>query len=122
MLSSVECYGHFLLVCKPPLTNFRLLLHTLAELLTCLAVRVFLEVCFLYAKLVALQIDNPDRGFSFLRDGPLDMRMGPSAPHSALEIINGWAEDELGRVFREYGEERFWRSIAQRIVEVHAGF
>ena len=63
-------------------------------------------------------MDTAERGFSFLRDGPLDMRLGPSAPHSAVEIVNNWSEDELGRIFREYGEERYWRHIAQRIVEV----
>ena len=63
-------------------------------------------------------MDTAERGFSFLRDGPLDMRLGPSAPHSAAEIVNNWSEDELGRIFREYGEERYWRHIAQRIVEV----
>ncbi len=59
-----------------------------------------------------------ERGFSFAQDGPLDMRMGPSAGSSAEEIINTWSEADLGRIFREYGEERAWRRIAQKIVEV----
>ena len=59
------------------------------------------------------------RGLSFARDGPLDMRMGPSAQHSAEEIVNTWPEAELGRVFREWGEERAWRSLASKIVEVN---
>ena len=42
------------------------------------------------------------------------MRMGPGAAASAEEIVNTWSEEELGRVFREYGEERFWKGIAQR--------
>ena len=67
---------------------------------------------------LCMQVDTAERGFSFLRDGPLDMRLGPSAPHSAAEIVNNWSEEELGRIFREYGEERYWRHIAQRIVEV----
>jgi len=45
--------------------------------------------------------------------------MGPSAQHSAEEIVNTWPEAELGRVFREWGEERAWRSLASKIVEVN---
>lgn len=60
------------------------------------------------------QVDTADRGFSFLRDGPLDMRMDPAAPLSAERVVNEWPEAELGRVFREYGEERYWKSIARR--------
>lgn len=63
-----------------------------------------------------------ERGFSFAQDGPLDMRMGPSAGSSAEEIVNTWSEADLGRIFREYGEERAWRRIAQKIVEVCAAF
>lgn len=69
-------------------------------------------------KLCALQIDTASRGFSFARDGPLDMRMGPSAQHSAEEIVNTWPEADLGRIFREWGEERAWRRIAAKIVAV----
>lgn len=64
------------------------------------------------------QVDSAERGFSFAQDGPLDMRMGPSASHSAEDIVNTWSEAELGRIFREYGEERAWHRIARRIVEV----
>ena len=69
-------------------------------------------------QLWALQIDTASRGFSFVRDGPLDMRMGPSAQHSAEEIVNTWPEADLGRIFREWGEERAWRRIAAKIVAV----
>ncbi|KAK9814807.1 hypothetical protein WJX72_011869 [[Myrmecia] bisecta] len=65
----------------------------------------------------SMQIDTAERGFSFLREGPLDMRMGPSARLSAEELLNTWPEAELGRIFREYGEERFWKGITRRIVE-----
>lgn len=65
-----------------------------------------------------MQVDTAERGFSFAQDGPLDMRMGPSAVASAEEIVNSWSEAELGRIFREYGEERAWRRIASKIVEV----
>lgn len=64
----------------------------------------------------SMQVDTAERGFSFLREGPLDMRMDPGAALSAEALINSWPEAELGRVFREYGEERSWKGIARRIV------
>ena len=70
------------------------------------------------ASAMLLQVDTAERGFSFAQDGQLDMRMGPSAAHSAEEIINTWSEADLGRIFREYGEERAWRKLAGKIVEV----
>lgn len=62
------------------------------------------------------QLDDPRRGFSYLHDAPLDMRMDPDAPLSAYEVVNGWSEDELKRVLYEYGEERYAPSIAREIV------
>lgn len=61
------------------------------------------------------QVDAADRGFSFMRDGPLDMRMGPKAAASAEQLVNTLPETELGKIFRDYGEERHWRGIAHRI-------
>jgi hypothetical protein len=69
-------------------------------------------------RLCASQIDTASRGFSFAQDGPLDMRMGPSAQRSAEDIVNTWPEVDLGRIFREWGEERAWRRIAAKIVAV----
>jgi 16S rRNA (cytosine1402-N4)-methyltransferase len=63
------------------------------------------------------QISNPERGFSYLHDGPLDMRMDRSLPRTAAHIINSYSESELGRVFREYGEERRWRRVARALVK-----
>ena len=62
------------------------------------------------------QLDTDDRGFSYHRSGPLDMRMGPDAGHTAAEIINESDEGELASIFRRYGEERFARVIAAQIV------
>jgi 16S rRNA (cytosine1402-N4)-methyltransferase len=62
------------------------------------------------------QLDEPERGFSFLRDGPLDMRMDTSRGHTAAEWLNTVREEELTGVLREYGEERFARRIAKSIV------
>lgn len=62
------------------------------------------------------QLDSPERGFSFRDDGPLDMRMDPETGESAADWINRADEAEIARVIREYGEERFARRIASRIV------
>lgn len=62
------------------------------------------------------QLDDPQRGFSFLRDGPLDMRMDPTQGESAREWINRSTEREIAQVIKEYGEERFARAIARSIV------
>lgn len=62
------------------------------------------------------QLDDPQRGFSFLNDGPLDMRMDPSRGVSAAEFIATAAEEEIVRVFKEYGEERFAKRMARAVV------
>lgn len=66
------------------------------------------------------QIDVAERGFSFQKDGPLDMRMNPGAPLSAATLVNEADEAELARIFWEYGEERASRRIARAIVEARA--
>lgn len=65
----------------------------------------------------SFQLDLPDRGFSFSKSGPLDMRMDRTEPLTAYEVVNHWPRQELEKVFYEYGEERFSRKIAARIVE-----
>lgn len=64
------------------------------------------------------QLDTGRRGFSFQTEAPLDMRMDPEAGMTAETAVNTLPEDELARIFREYGEERFARRIARRIVQV----
>ncbi|MDP3850005.1 MAG: 16S rRNA (cytosine(1402)-N(4))-methyltransferase RsmH [Luteolibacter sp.] len=66
------------------------------------------------------QLDSAVRGFSFMREGPLDMRMGPSSPHTAAEIVNEWNEADLARIFFEFGEEPRSRRIAAAIVKQRA--
>ena len=66
------------------------------------------------------QVDNAERGFSFLNEGPLDMRMNPAAPRSAADIINTAAESEIADILWQYGEERASRAIARRIVQERA--
>ncbi len=64
----------------------------------------------------SMQIDRPERGFSYAADAPLDMRMDPSEPESAAELVNGATERELAEIFRRLGEERFARQIARELV------
>lgn len=66
------------------------------------------------------QLDDPERGFSFLNDGPLDMRMNPSVGQSAAEWINSAEEADIATVLWEYGEERFSRRMAGAIVRRRA--
>lgn len=65
----------------------------------------------------SMQLDQPEKGFSFMRDGPLDMRMDPTHTVTAAHIVNFWPEEELGRIFRDYGEEKQWRKAARTLVE-----
>ncbi len=62
------------------------------------------------------QLDTPERGFSYHEDAPLDMRMDASAPFSAYDVVNGYSAEELIRVIRDYGEERFASRIARAIL------
>jgi 16S rRNA (cytosine1402-N4)-methyltransferase len=62
------------------------------------------------------QIDDPERGFSFRSEGPLDMRMDPGSTLTAAEILNQYEAREIERIVREYGEERWARRITQFIV------
>ena len=64
------------------------------------------------------QIDTPDRGFSFLADGPLDMRMDPTGPVSAGDLVATANAAELTRIIREFGEEPLARRIAEKIVRM----
>src|SRR5437764_15371023 len=64
----------------------------------------------------SMQLDRPERGFSYATDAPLDMRMDTSQELTAREAVNAWPEGELARIFRRYGEERYARQIARAIV------
>ncbi len=63
----------------------------------------------------SMQIDRPERGFSYATDAPLDMRMDPTQELSAREVVNEWPERELVTIFRRYGEERYSKQIARAI-------
>ena len=62
------------------------------------------------------QLDNAERGFSYMKDATLDMRMDRSQRISAYEVVNGYSESELTRILFDYGEEKLARQIARNIV------
>jgi 16S rRNA (cytosine1402-N4)-methyltransferase len=64
----------------------------------------------------SMQLDIAEKGFSFMRDGPLDMRMNQDSALTAEIIVNTWSEKEIGRILREYGEEKQWKRVAATIV------
>lgn len=64
----------------------------------------------------SMQLDTGERGFSYQKNGPLDMRMDKTAPLDAATVINTYKKEELGRIFREYGEERHWKRLAKAII------
>jgi len=64
----------------------------------------------------SVHVDDAERGFSFQQDGPLDMRYDTRDGRTAEDIVNDWSEEELARIFRQFGEERFSARIAQRVV------
>lgn len=63
------------------------------------------------------QLDQGERGFSYMKEAALDMRMNREEPFSAYNVVNEYGEDELFRILRDFGEEKFSRRIANRIVE-----
>lgn len=66
------------------------------------------------------QLDNAERGFSYMKDAPLDMRMDRSQRISAYEVVNGYSESELARILFGYGEEKLARQIARNIIKARA--
>ncbi len=68
----------------------------------------------------SMQVDAPARGFSYMHDAPLDMRMDPSDEVTAATLVNEWSERDLAMIFQRYGEERFARQIARSIVRERA--
>ena len=74
------------------------------------------DVVLLDLGVSSMQLDRPERGFSYAVDAPLDMRMDPSADYSARELVNEADERDLADIFKRYGEERYARQIARAIV------
>ena len=87
----------------------------LAEILSNLGIEA-IDGFLLDLGLSSLQLDASERGFSFRADGPLDMRMDPTQKTSAADLVNEASVEELARILRDYGEERFAGRIARAIV------
>jgi len=79
------------------------------------AERVAADLVYMDLGMSSMQVDTWARGFSYAYDAPLDMRMDPEQELTAADLVNGWDERQLARVFREYGEERYARQIARAI-------
>jgi len=94
--------------------NFALVLRNLA------ATGLRADALVLDLGISSMQIDRPERGFSYAADAPLDMRMDPTGDLAAAEIVNEWDEREIAQLLRGYGEERFSRQIARAIVRRRA--
>jgi len=75
------------------------------------------DVILLDLGVSSMQLDRPDRGFSYAADAPLDMRMDPSAGITASDVVNERDEQDLANIFHRYGEERYSRQIARAIVK-----
>jgi 16S rRNA (cytosine1402-N4)-methyltransferase len=91
--------------------NFAELLHVLHELQSAAADGIVVDL-----GISSWQMDDPERGFSFMQDGPLDMRMDQTLRNTAADLVNLRAERDLGNLIHELGEERWARRIAHAIV------
>jgi 16S rRNA (cytosine1402-N4)-methyltransferase len=99
--------------------RFELIRGEIAELSTCIGERELtgkIDGLLLDLGVSSPQLDEAERGFSFLRDGPLDMRMDPDSGVSAAEWLNSVEEATLRRVIKQYGEDRFATRIARAVV------
>jgi 16S rRNA (cytosine1402-N4)-methyltransferase len=79
------------------------------------------DMAYLDLGMSSMQVDTRERGFSYAYDAPLDMRMDPSQPLTAAEIVNTWEPRRLGRLLRDYGEERYADRIAKEIARRRTG-
>lgn len=98
------------------LVTLRLNFSSFPELLEEAGLDAVLDGILLDIGVSSHQLDCGERGFSFQHSGPLDMRMDPDAPLSAAGVVNTWPEEELARIFYEYGEEKASRRVAKMIV------
>jgi len=88
-----------------------------AEALQDLADRpVEVDIAYMDLGVSSLQLDEPERGFAYSYDAPLDMRMDPTQELSAAEVINAWPEERIASILRDYGEERHARAIAAELL------
>ncbi|XP_027164182.1 uncharacterized protein LOC113764470 isoform X2 [Coffea eugenioides] len=98
------------------------LLGEVLDVFASVPLRSFVD-CTLGAAGHSSAVNNAERGFSVLNNGPLDMRMNPQASLKAEDILNSWPDAEVGKVLQEYGEESNWYHIQNKIVKarLHGG-
>ena len=77
---------------------------------------VLADLVYMDLGMSSMQVDTLERGFSYVYDAPLDMRMDPDQPLTAADVVNGWEERQLARALKELGEERYARQVARAIV------
>ncbi len=109
--TSSQRLGGFLGRFRPVLANFRDVGRVLDELGV-----PPLQGALIDAGVSSRQLDDPQKGFSFMHDGPLDMRMSPTGPVTAADIVNTWSEERIAEILFMLGEEQASRRIAARIV------
>ena len=99
-------------------SNFTIIKSNFKHLKTCLKEQQVEEVDGILFDLgvSSPQLDEASRGFSYHNDAPLDMRMDQENPFSAYDVVNTYSESELARIFFQYGEEKYAKSIAKNIV------
>ena len=78
---------------------------------------LFYSRCSIYSGISSVQLADPERGISFQLDGPLDMRLDPSLPNTAADLVNQLSEEELAAIIFYFGEEKLSRRIARAIVD-----
>ncbi|MFZ0564788.1 MAG: 16S rRNA (cytosine(1402)-N(4))-methyltransferase RsmH [Chlamydiales bacterium] len=103
-------------ILKPFGSRVELIRGNFREIDRCLAVNQVDGILFDLG-VSSMQLDQSSKGFSLYKEGPLDMRMNEAQPLDAATVVNTFSEKELGRIFREYGEEPRWRKAAKAIVE-----
>lgn len=113
--TSSQRLGGFLGRFRPVLANFR----NVGSVLDGLGIAT-VSGALIDAGVSSRQLDDPQKGFSFMHDGPLDMRMSPTGPLTAADIVNTWSEERIAQVLFELGEEQASRRIAARIVRERA--
>ncbi|HPT65048.1 MAG TPA: 16S rRNA (cytosine(1402)-N(4))-methyltransferase RsmH [Acetomicrobium sp.] len=106
----LECFGERVLLLK---SNFK---HIDEIVKTYLLKEENADAILFDLGVSSLQLDDEERGFSFNKEGPIDMRMDKDATVTACDLINKLTYDELAKIFYEYGEERFSRLLAKAIV------
>lgn len=99
-----------------PNTLFRNVFYDQLELVLFEAEKYPVDGVFYDLGISSYQIDTASRGFAFQSDAPLDMRFDQQQKRTAAQVLNECTQDEIGRIVREYGEERHWRAIARDVV------